>query len=256
MSATPVAPPPSAPPARPVPHGPHRGLPHVRHGLVACALVALAVASTVSGLDDAIALAAYDPATATFPARGWALLELVGHRLARSALWVAWFVLLAASLAAGRVAALAPYRRALWATTAAFALGPMVVSLLKSVTGPRCPWDLIEFGGPWPPAIAVFTGTTGAGHCFPSGHASGGYALLSVHFAGSALGDERLRVGGLWLGLLAGSAFGAVRVVQGAHFLSHNLWSAAIDWAVAALVFAIAYPPHRTGRGASPACSG
>ena len=252
MSVTPVAPAPSASPPRALPRGPHRGLPHIRHALVACTFVAMAVASTVSGLDDAIARAVFDAATATFPARGSAMLELVGHRLARSVPWVAWFVLFAASLAAGRLAALAPYRRALWATTVAFALGPLVVSLLKSVTGPRCPWDLIEFGGPWPRAATLFTGTTGAGHCFPAGHASGGYALLSAHFAGAAIGDARLRIGGLWLGLLAGSAFGAVRVVQGAHFLSHTLWSAAVVWTVAAVVFAIACPAHGADRGAPP----
>jgi membrane-associated PAP2 superfamily phosphatase len=253
MPVMPVPPGRLSPPAPAVSRGPHRGLPHARHAGVACAFVAMAVASTFTGLDDAIAHAAYDAATGTFPARDAALLELVGHRLAKSALWVVWSVLLAASLAAARLTALAPYRRALWATTVAFALGPLVVSVLKSVTGPRCPWDLIEFGGAWPPALEVLTGTTGAGRCFPSGHASGGYALLSVHFAGTALGDARLRAGGLWLGLVAGTALGAVRVVQGAHFLSHNLWSAAVAWTVAALVFAIAYPPCRAAPGAPPA---
>lgn len=42
---------------------------------------------------------------------------------------------------------------------------------------------------------------------------------------------------GLGPALVAGSLFSVVRMAQGAHFLSHNLWSAAIDWWVAALVF-------------------
>ncbi len=252
MTAAPV---PSIPPARParyVTRDPYRELPHARHALVACGLAALAAASALTGLDDAIARAAYDAAAGTFPARGSDLLELVGHRLAKSALWLVWFVLLGASLAAGRLAPLAPHRRVLWTTTVAFALGPAVVWLLKSVTGPRCPWDLIEYGGQWPQAVDLFTGTTGAGRCFPSGHAAGGYALLSLHFAGAALGDARASSAGLWIGLLSGTAYGAVRVVQGAHFLSHNLWSAAIVWAVAAGVFAIGFPSRRPGRDTPP----
>lgn len=146
-----------------------------------------------------------------------------------------------ASAASGLDDAIA--RFAFDATTAiAFALGPLVVALLKSVTGPRCPWDLIEFGGAWQPTADLFTGPSGAGHCFPSGHASGGYALLSLYFAGVALGEACLSRLGLWLGLIAGTVYGAVRIAQGAHFLSHNLSAAAVVWAVAALVFAIAYP--------------
>jgi membrane-associated PAP2 superfamily phosphatase len=229
---------------------PLRSLPHGRHAMVVCVLAALGTASAASGLDDAITRAAFDAATASFPARGSELLELVGHRLAKSALWIVWFMLLGISLAAGRLTPLAPYRRVLWATTVAFALGPLAVSVLKSVTGPRCPWDLIEFGGAWEPALQLFTGPAGAGHCFLSGHASGGYALLSLYFAGQALGEARIRAAGLWLGLIVGTVYGAVRIAQGAHFLSHTLWAAAVVWAAAALVFAIAYPPGAPRRAA------
>jgi membrane-associated PAP2 superfamily phosphatase len=226
-------------------------LPHALHLLVAGALVVLALASAASGFDDTIARAAFDPATGAFPARASAMLELVGHRLAKSAVWIVWFVVLGAAIASHRVATLAPYRRVLWATAAAIALGPLLVSVLKVVTGPRCPWDLVEFGGQWPPSDALFVRPAQAGRCFPSGHASGGYALLALYFAGAALGAARLRWAGLFLGLAAGTAFGAVRIVQGAHFLSHNLWSAAVAWAAAALVFAIAFPPQRARRTAS-----
>ena len=179
------------------------------------------------------------------------MLELLGHRLAKSAVWIVWFVVLGAAIASHRVAAIAPYRRVLWATVAAIALGPLLVSLLKGVTGPRCPWDLVEFGGQSPPSAALFVRPAQAGRCFPSGHASGGYALFALYFAGAALGAARLRWVGLCLGLAAGTAFGAVRIVQGAHFLSHNLWSAAVAWGAAALVFAIAFPPRR-GRRTAP----
>jgi len=34
-----------------------------------------------------------------------------------------------------------------------------------------------------------------------------------------------------------------VRIAQGAHFLSHNLWSAALCWGLAALVFQQSFGP-------------
>lgn len=226
-------------------------LPHALHLLVAGLLAALALASAASGFDDTIARATFDSATGAFPARGSAMLELVGHRLAKSAVWIVWFVVLGAAIASQRVAALTPYRRVLWATAAAIALGPLLVSVLKGVTGPRCPWDLVEFGGQWPPSDTLFVPPAQAGRCFPSGHASGGYALFALYFAGAALGTARLRSAGLLLGLAAGTAFGVVRIVQGAHFLSHNLWSAVVAWSAAALVFAIAFPPQRARRSGS-----
>ena len=71
----------------------------------------------------------------------------------------------------------------------------------------------------------------------PSGHAGGGYALLSLCFAGWAAGRPRWRCAGLAIGILAGLSFSLVRLLQGAHFASQTVWSAPIDWVVAGLVF-------------------
>jgi membrane-associated PAP2 superfamily phosphatase len=217
------------------------GSPGPFHWLAALVVATLAWLSAVSGVDHALAAAAFDPATRSFPARDWVWLELVGHRLAKYAVWVVWGMLLAAAIASYRVPSLAPRRRALWAAAAAMAAGPAIVGALKAVTGPRCPWDLREFGGAAGEALVLFTGTADAGRCFPSGHASGGFSLLALYFAGLALGDARIRRIGLWSGLVAGGAFSLVQMVRGAHFLSHNLWSAVVDWLAAALVFAIAF---------------
>jgi membrane-associated PAP2 superfamily phosphatase len=222
----------------------------LRHVAVVLGLAVLGLVAEASGLDRALAVAVFDPVRGVFPARDWAWLELVGHRLAKSAVWLAWFALLATAVASHRLPALAPRRRALWAATGAMALGPALVAGLKMVTGPRCPWDLEAFGGHAQAATAWLVGTADAGRCFPSGHASGGFSLVALYFAGLALGDARLRRIGLWLGLGVGAAFGAIRMVQGAHFLSHNLWAAAVCWAAAAGVFALALPASADGRHA------
>ena len=111
-------------------------------------------------------------------------------------------------------------------------LAPATVTLLKSVNPRSCPYDLAEYGG-YAPRLRLFEaappGAT-SGHCFPGGHASAGFCLLAFYFAGRALGNRRLMRAGLWGGLAAGLAFGLARIAQGAHFLSHNLWSGLVCW--------------------------
>ena len=70
------------------------------------------------------------------------------------------------------------------------------------------------------------------GHCFPSGHASGRLLPVRLLFRRPALGNRRFACAGLGRALATGMAFGMVRVAQGAHFLSHNLWSALVCWLV------------------------
>jgi membrane-associated PAP2 superfamily phosphatase len=236
--------------------------PHLAHpafptrSLLLAPLVAAAVAllCAATGIDHAIEGAFFDASLGAFPARAWPWLEIVGHRLAKSLVWLVWLLLLATSVASYRIEALARHRAVLWTTTAAMAAGPALVSTLKLFTGPRCPWDLKEFGGQADAAASLLTSMAEAGRCFPSGHSAGGFSLFAIHFAGIALRDARLRRIGLWTALAGGAVFSAVRMVQGAHFLSHALWAAVADWAVALAVFSFvlgdaqARPmPHRPG---------
>lgn len=205
--------------------------------LVPLALALAATASMRLGLDERLAALFFEPATQAFPWRAGLVLELIGHRLAKSVVWAAWLVLVAAAAIAPRIERLAPHRAVLWTAVAAMAAGPALVVALKHVTAYHCPWDLKAFGGNADTADAIFVRPAQAGRCFPSGHAAGGFSLVALHLAGIACDDRRLRAAGLWTAVLAGSVFGLVRMTQGAHFLSHNLWAAAIDWTAATLVF-------------------
>lgn len=210
------------------------------HAVVVPALLALAAwGLDVSGLDGRLAAFLFDSALNQFPARDWIGLDLLGHRLAKSAMYVLWLILLAAALTAPWVERLRPHRAVLWATVSAMALGPMLVVGLKSLNSIHCPWDLKQFGGSADMTHAWFVAATDAGRCFPGGHAAGGFSLAALYFAGCFLNHALLRRAGLVATVTAGTLFSAVRVLQGAHFLSHNLWAAAIDWASAALVFAL-----------------
>lgn len=70
-------------------------------------------------------------------------------------------------------------------------------------------------------------------NAFPAGHASGGFALLSLAFAWDTASAHRR---GLLIGIIYGSAMGLYQVARGEHFLSHTLATAAIAWLVAAIL--------------------
>jgi len=215
------------------------------HALLIPAGFALAaIASHATGFDERVSALSFDAAAHVFPARSSIVLEVIGHRLAQSAIIGLWLTLLATALAVTLHDRQLTMHATLWATVVAMVLGPAIVVLLKGMNSLHCPWDLKRFGG-----YADFTGSwfvpvEHAGHCFPSGHAAGGFSLIAISFAGIAAGHRRLRTIGMAAAIVAGAAFSAVRVAQGAHFLSHNLWSAAIDWCAAALVFASLLAPR------------
>ncbi len=212
--------------------------------LIPSALGFAALAIHATGLDERVSALFFDPITGTFPARGSPLLEVIGHRFAKSAIAAIWLTLLGAALTSAFVQRLQPYRVLLWTTIAAMALGPTIVVTLKDINAYHCPWDLKRFGGYADFSSGWFVSAANVGRCFPSGHAAGGFSPIALAFAGLALGNRQLRSGGLIAALIVGSAFSTVRIAQGAHFLSHNLWSAAIDWCAAALVFAPLLDKH------------
>ena len=185
-----------------------------------------------------------------FPIRYNAVFEMVTHN------WAKKFSLLVACVACGALFAsfvspvLRAYRRVLLFLVLGLTLAPLTVTLLKENSHRSCPWDLEEFGGT-APFVGLFD-TPPPGHypgrCFPSGHASNGFGLLAFYFGGRALGRRRLAMIGLWGGAAVGMLYGLARLVQGAHFLSHVLWSGLVCWLVILLIYAVVIGPAREPR--------
>ena len=125
-----------------------------------------------------------------------------------------------------------------WRQSAGFVLlsmltATLIVGGLKAVTNVDCPWDLSGFGGD-SPYVALFADRPDAlarARCFPGAHASSGFALMCFYFV---FRDRSPRVarGMLWAALAVGIAFSIGQEARGAHFLSHDLTSAAIVWFV------------------------
>jgi len=166
---------------------------------------------------------------------------------ARESWWAEWLIHkrgkdLIVAIAAGsllawfgsfRVRRLRPLRWRFLYLVLAISLSAGTVSALKKATGQHCPWGLLRYGGdapytrigdPLPQACAP-------GACFPAGHASGGFSLFAGYFAWR---DRRRNVAGRWLGAgaILGSIYGYGQMARGAHFLSHNIWSAIICWLI------------------------
>lgn len=158
--------------------------------------------------------------------------ETLVHQGGRAASLLAWLAVLIAAARAHRQAG-GRWQAPLRYLAAAVLLSVAMVSLAKHGLSSDCPWDMQAFGGKRP-TLSILDPRPAdlpAGHCFPAGHASAGYAWVALYFALAAAG---VRCGGPRLGLLAalgaGAVFGLSQQLRGAHFLSHDLWTLAICW--------------------------
>jgi membrane-associated PAP2 superfamily phosphatase len=205
--------------------------------------VVTATLLALTPLDEHIARAVfYDSASAQWiGSRSWVINELLhtGGRWAIRAIVAIALAFLAATFVRRDWRA---YRRpaAFFAISTILSMG--LVGVLKNLTNVDCPWDLIPFGGrfPYVELFADRPDALRAGRCFPAAHASSGYALLALYFVFRERHAPLAKLG-LALGLLTGLTFGLVQQARGAHFVSHDLWSAFLVWTVTVSVYAFAF---------------
>lgn len=139
------------------------------------------------------------------------------------------------------------YRPALGALLWGGILSVLMVAGLKSITHIYSPWDLAMFGGAMP-YIRIFDHVPmgiRVGHAFPAGHASGAYALIGIYRLAKTHHWKHPQYY-LWGVLGLGVIFGLAQQMRGAHFVSHDLMTLAICWAISELAFCYA------GRSAEP----
>lgn len=182
----------------------------------------------------------YDAGSGAWLGRGsfWAEdLSHTGGGVLVRALGVAVLVAWLASL---KVARLAPWRRTLLYLVLAFALTNGLTGLLKHFTNIDCPWDLEPFGGRFPYVSLVGDRPDDLRHaaCFPGAHSASGFALVAFYFVLRDIDRRRAWIG-LVLGLALGGAFAFAQEARGAHFLSHDLTSAALAWFTSLALYAL-----------------
>jgi uncharacterized protein (TIGR03382 family) len=196
-------------------------------GLVTLILLAVVIlVALTTGIDQQISDRFFDPS-----GEGW----LVDHETSRLRLW---FYdgpkLLVILFGIGLIGVLLrpSSARPGWFTRreaifllACLAAVPAATGLIRNNSNVQCPIVLQQYGG---------TQSNESGHvslsgflephrphgCWPSGHASAGFALLSLAWLQRR---RSLRLGFAALGTTAGLAMGTYQVARGAHFASHVL---------------------------------
>ena len=115
---------------------------------------------------------------------------------------------------------------------------PLVVGGLKKASNMPCPKNEIHYGGiypatkVWEPYPKTFQQEKKI-CCFPAGHASGGFALLSLFFLFKSRRNKILAVVGA---LTIGWSMGLYKMLIGDHFLSHTIITMILAWLIILII--------------------
>ena len=204
----------------------------------ALSLVAIVSAGATSALDVRISDAIFAAAGGAWPLphSGWT--RALGYEGPKYLVIAFALVLIAGLVRPGLLRRIRLEPREAAYLLACLALVPAAIGALRSVSGIACASQLVRYGGDVPDWLGHFTITklfadSGLSGCFPSGHASGGFALLALGMLNRSRAVHRT----LWLvAVLYGSWMGSYQLLRGAHFLSHVVASALVAQLVVCIV--------------------
>ena len=173
-----------------------------------------------------------------WPLRNAFLERYILHDYGHHLVVIAAISLLFITISSRYIIALTPYKNGFLYLLLSFIITVVIVGILKKTTHVNCPWDLIRYGG-LQPLVGTFDALPSnvkPGHCFPGGHATGGYGWIGLfYFCRMYFPKWR------WLALLIvlglGITFDVTQQLRGAHFLSHGMWTLAISWWICTLLY-------------------
>lgn len=133
--------------------------------------------------------------------------------------------------------ALTPWQKPALLALLSICLIPLLAATGKAVSGVWGPLDTLPYGGEHPHQGLLthlwLYGRASGGGSFPAGHASGGFALMSLYYLPLT---RRWRAALLLLGFAAGWGMGLYQMARGEHFLSHTLTTLCLAfWIITAL---------------------
>lgn len=136
----------------------------------------------------------------------------------------------------GSASVLKGYRDGLLIVWLSIVIGPSVIGFLKAVSNVPCPCDFRGFGGDYPyirvldfmpqDIIKKFK-------CYPAGHASGGFALMSLFFL---FKTDKNRIIALITAIVIGWSMGIYKMLIGDHYLSHTVITMILSWLVIIII--------------------
>lgn len=111
-------------------------------------------------------------------------------------------------------------------------LSVLAVNLGKQLLHFPCPWDAFNSLG----QLTPYKWLPQQAGCFPSGHASSGFAWLSFYYL-ARLYCPQWRTSLAALAIAVGLCFGIAQQIRGAHFITHDLICLYLCWMIASLLF-------------------
>lgn len=124
------------------------------------------------------------------------------------------------------------YRHGLLVVILSLIIVPSVIGGIKATSNIACPKDITHFGGQIV-YVKLFNHYSDENlpatkqKCFPAGHASGGFALMSLYYLFQA---PRNRRAALTVSLVLGWVMGSYKMIIGDHFFSHTFVTMLLSW--------------------------
>ncbi|MCR8935054.1 MULTISPECIES: phosphatase PAP2 family protein [unclassified Pseudomonas] len=201
-------------------------------GIPAVAAIIL-VLLELTDLDMDLARLFYDPVAGDFIGRHSYFLEDILHDRAKQVVIAFSVFAILGFIGSFFLARLKPFKRELGCLVLSLGLATSFVTPVKAVTAVQCPWSLEQFGGheKYSKLMDHRPPTDKPGRCWPGGHAATGFTLFALFFV---LRDRRPRLArqAFVFAFALGSVFSISRMMQGAHFFSHNVWTAIFCWLI------------------------
>ncbi len=186
----------------------------------------------VAGQLDQTLIQPWMDAQGGFPYRNDWSLAVLNHKYVKEILIAVYVFYVAAWLMSFKHNALKARHRELGYFFIVAILSTALIGLIKSHSPHACPWNMTT-------ATAqgfIWKFNTTNGHCFPGGHAATGFALMTGYFVYRLSRPARAYFF-LITGIILGFCFGWAQMMRGAHFLSHNLWTAWFIWAFNTVIY-------------------
>ena len=131
------------------------------------------------------------------------------------------------------------YKRGLIIVILSAIFVPLIASSIKANTNMPCPKDEVRYGGVYP-RTAVWQNYSQdfklhheKSKCWPAGHASGGFALLSLIFL---FHKRKSKIIAGTTAIVIGWSMGLYKMVIGDHFLSHTVITMILAWLIILLI--------------------
>ncbi|OHE07050.1 MAG: phosphoesterase [Sulfurimonas sp. RIFOXYD12_FULL_33_39] len=131
------------------------------------------------------------------------------------------------------------YRGGLLIVWLSIAIVPMIIGTLKANTNVPCPCDFMHFGGEYPYIRALDSmpqEIVKKFKCYPAGHASGGFALMSLFFLFKEKKNSFIAFG---VAMIIGWSMGIYKMLIGHHYLSHTLITMILAWLLILVIYKI-----------------